>query len=69
MILGFTTDELTQTGHLLIIAGVIASYLKSRRVEDLIDSQRETIDTLKTGFDACKDRLADLEKTVKKGVE
>lgn len=65
MILGFTNEELTQAGHLLIIAGVIAAYLKSRQVEGLIDTQQKTIETLKTGFEACKERLADLEKTVK----
>lgn len=65
MILGFTSDELTEGAHILILAGVVATYLKGRRNEDLLDTQAKTIETLKAGFDACKDRLADLEKRVK----
>lgn len=68
MILGFTNDELTEGAHLLILAGVIATYFKGKRNEDLLDTQQKTIETLKVGFDACKDRLADLEKMVKKRV-
>lgn len=59
-----TKLDLTQIGHLLIILGVAAAYLKSRKVEDLIKIQQDTIDALQKGFDICKARLAELEKKV-----
>lgn len=57
-------DTLTQLGHLTIIAGVLAAYLKSKHVEGLIKTQQDTIDALQKGFQACKDNLALLEKKV-----
>lgn len=56
---------LTQIGHGLIIAGVVAAYLKSKHVENLIKIQQDTIDALQKGFDVCKARLAELEEKVK----
>lgn len=61
-------DELTQLGHILIITGVIAAYLKSQRVEGLIKTQQETIDALKKGFEACKENLNLLERKINKKV-
>lgn len=54
----------TQIGHGLIIAGVIAAYVKSKQVENLINIQQDTIDALQKGFDICKGRLSELEKKV-----
>lgn len=65
MILGFSDAELTEGAHILILMGVIATYFKGKRNEDLLDTQARTIETLKAGFDACKDRLSELEKRVK----
>lgn len=61
------SDELlTEIAHTLIILGVAAAYLKSKRVESLLEIQKDTIETLRKGFDACKDNLDRLEKIVDK---
>lgn len=60
-----STNDLTESAHIIIIIGVSGLYLKSKRVENLIDTQQKTIEALQAGFDACRDRLATLEKMVK----
>jgi hypothetical protein len=62
----FTAEQWTTVAHSLILAGVVAAYLKSKRVESLVDIQKQTIDTLKDGFDACKQNLRQLEERVTK---
>lgn len=58
-------DELmTQVGHTLIIAGVAASYFKANQAKNLVEIQKDTIDTLQKAFDGCKLRLAELEKKI-----
>jgi hypothetical protein len=59
--------DMTSIGHVIILGGVIAAYVKSKNVENLIETQQQTINALQKGFEACKDNLAQLEKRVKKG--
>lgn len=61
--------DMTSIGHAVILGGVIAAYVKSKSVENLIKTQQQTIDALQKGFEACKDNLAQLEKRVKKPKE
>lgn len=58
--------DMTSVGHAVILGGVIAAYIKSKNVENLIKTQQDTIDALQKGFEACKDNLAQLERRVKK---
>lgn len=57
--------DLTEIAHTLILVGVVAAYWKARKTEGLLKIQKDTIDTLKEGFEACKKRLNDLENTIK----
>lgn len=57
--------DLTEIAHTLILVGVVAAYWKSRQTEGLLKIQKDTIETLKQGFEACKQRLNDLEETIK----
>lgn len=58
-------DELmTQIGHTVIIVGVAAGYLRANQAKDLVEVQKDTIATLKVGFEECKKRLEELERTL-----
>ena len=59
MILGFSNDDMVEVGHAVILASIIATYVR-------VELQKGKIDRLQEGFKACKDRLADLEKTINK---
>lgn len=59
MILGISDDDLTQLGHVVIIGGIIATYIR-------VELQKGKIERLEEGFDACKENLAKLEEMVKK---
>lgn len=59
--------DLTEIAHTLILVGVVAGYWKARKTEGLLKIQKDTIDTLQKGFEACKQRLNDLEETIKNG--
>lgn len=61
-----SSEFLTQVGHTIIILGVAAAYGKANQAKNLVEIQKDTIETLQKGFDACKERLAEVEKAVGK---
>lgn len=59
------SELMTQIGHTIIIVGVGAAYFRANQAKDLVEIQREMIDTLQKAFDDCKTRLAEIEKKIK----
>lgn len=67
-----SANDLTEIAHLIIIGGVVIVGLNGERtktlvktLKDTVDTQQKTIEALQSGFEACRQRLSDLEKSIK----